>query len=157
MGNLSKEEAVIEETAADKGVLSDIDSYGVNDFDDNDQSKIEQSDQSRGQSVKRVLSAEEIAENSQKVAATVVGLLETAITIWQPVVEYDDGTREQAVAKLAPVFAKHGGAMPPWLAAWQEEIKAVLFFGGVGLSTYYQIKAASDTPSVDEEEKKGNG
>lgn len=157
MADLSKDEAEIAENTADENVLLDIDSYDVNDFDDNDQSKIEQSDQSQGQSVERVLSAEEKAEKAQMIAAAAVGIMETAITFLHPVVEYDDGTRERAIEKLAPVLAKYGLGMPSWIDAWKEEIEAVKFFGLVGFSAYNQIKAASDTPPVEPEEKQDNG
>ncbi len=84
----------------------------------------------------------EVTPEAEATASVAVGLLESAICMAYPMLEYDDETRLIAVEKLAPVFAKYGGAMPLWLAAIQPEIKAVLFFAGIGYGSYMQIKAA---------------
>jgi hypothetical protein len=94
------------------------------------------------------LSDEEVKENARLTSQAVMGVLEMGITMWQPCVEYDDATRELAVNKLAPVLAKYGGVMPPFLVAWKEEIMLLKFFGGFAASTYWQIKAAKEDEGV---------
>ena len=136
MENLQQQESV-EDSAFDELVIADIENIKIDDFN-------ESSEEFNEESGPRRLSVEDLEENSKMSATMAVGILEAAILMWRPQLKYDDDTRREAVEKLAPVFQKHGGELPPWLAAWQEELKAMVFFGGVAFASYVQIKAAND-------------
>jgi hypothetical protein len=135
-----------EESAFDELVIEDIENIKIDDFN-------ESSEEFNEESGPRRLSVEDLEENSKMSATMAVGILEAAILMWKPQLQYDDDTRREAVEKLAPVFAKHGGELPPWLAAWQEELKAVVFFGGVAFSSYLQIKAANDVEILNDDKE----
>lgn len=145
MENLQQQESV-EDSAFDELVIADIENIKIDDFN-------ETSEEFNDESGAQGLSPKDIEENSQMSAAMAVSILEAALLMWKPQLKYDDDTRREAVEKLAPVFQKHGGELPPWLAAWQEELKAVVFFGGVAFSSYLQIKAANDVEILNDDKE----
>lgn len=63
----------------------------------------------------------------------------TALSIW-PFLEYDDHTRQRTTELLIPVIEKHGGEMPPWLAAYKEELMLGGHLALVFLMTRAQLK-----------------
>lgn len=127
-------------------VIADLEKLEANDFNESDLKN-----DTGEESGPRRLSVEDLEENSKMSATMAVGILEAGVLMWRPQLEYDELTRAEAVEKLAPIFQKHGGELPPWLAAWQEELKAIVFFGGVAFSSYLQIKAANDADSGNDE------
>lgn len=58
-----------------------------------------------------------------------------------PVLQYSEATRKTAAEKLAPVLAKYNLGSS-FLARWQEEIDAGIFFATVIYQSYAQVKAA---------------
>lgn len=71
-----------------------------------------------------------------------------------PAIEYEKGTREQVAERLAPVLAKHGGKMPPWLEQWKEEIMLVITLGSVAYGT---VKAVREYEAEQQEKGKRQG
>lgn len=74
-----------------------------------------------------------------------------------PCVRYDDNTKIEVANKAAAVLAKYDLQMPPWLAAFKEEIELGLVLGTVAFSSYVQIQkwkkeqAAEQLKGVDDD------
>ncbi|MCG2581922.1 MAG: hypothetical protein KA296_13705 [Marinobacter sp.] len=84
--------------------------------------------------------AEAAGIGAEMSASFVVMLAEnTALSIW-PFLEYDTATRDRTVELLIPVIEKHGGELPPWLAAYKEELMLGGHIALVILMTRSQIK-----------------
>lgn len=100
-----------------------------------------------------IATEDETSAAAEVTAAITAGTVATAIEFFLKPVKVDDETRETFAEKLAPVFAKHDGAMPPWLARliadWEEERKLAVFLVAAGWEISKQYKAANAEP-VDE-------
>lgn len=84
--------------------------------------------------------AEAAGIGAEMSASFVVMLAEnTALSIW-PFLEYDTATRDRTVELLIPVIEKHGGELPPWLAAYKEELMLGGHIALVILMTRKQIR-----------------
>jgi len=84
--------------------------------------------------------AEAAGIGAEMSASFIVMLAEnTALSIW-PFLEYDNQTRDRTVELLIPVIEKHGGELPPWLAAYKEELMLGGHIALVILMTRSQIK-----------------
>lgn len=57
-------------------------------------------------------------------------------------IAYSPDTRQRGADKLAPVLAKHGGAMPAWLEPYKEEFALGMWCAGVAWKTYQNIQEA---------------
>ena len=93
----------------------------------------------------------EAAQVSALITAQVV---ETVVTRVWPVLTFTDAERSTFVERLAPVFQKYGGGLPPWLAAWREELELAAFLGLTGFECWQRIEAARE--SVDDGEASGS-
>ena len=84
--------------------------------------------------------AEAAGIGAEMSASFIVMLAEhTALSIW-PFLEYDHATRDRTVELLIPVIEKHGGELPPWLAAYKEELMLGGHIALVILRTRRQIR-----------------
>ncbi|PPE72719.1 hypothetical protein C3942_16860 [Solimonas fluminis] len=61
-------------------------------------------------------------------------------------ISYDTKTKADGAKALAPVLAKHNGAMPAWLRPYQQEFRFGMWFAGVAFQTYLQVQAAKAQP-----------
>lgn len=69
---------------------------------------------------------------------------------------FDPSQVENVAESAAPLFKKYDGEMPPWLAAYKEEITFTLAAGALGFTSYQQIrmlKASDKAKVVNEEEQ----
>ena len=84
------------------------------------------------------------AHNGAKaLAALSVETVSSIIQAAQPV-SIDQPTKDELAGKLAPVLHKYGlgGEMPPWLAAYREELELGMALAGFAYGLYQQIKTA---------------
>lgn len=51
-----------------------------------------------------------------------------------------DEESKNLAEKAAPLFVKYNGEMPPWLVEYQHEIMTLFAIGGLGFSSFQQIK-----------------
>lgn len=98
--------------------------------------------------------AEAAGIGAEMSASFIVMLAEnTALSIW-PFLEYDTHTRDRTVELLIPVIEKHGGELPPWLAAYKEELMLGGHIALVILMTRRQIR--QEDARIEEENRKAN-
>lgn len=84
---------------------------------------------------------EEAIKAAQASAMVTVNVLEAGLGLVAPGVQVAPQQKQQVAEKLAPVLAKYNaGGMPPWLAAYKEELDLLTALGMVGLSIYAQVK-----------------
>lgn len=107
------------------------------------------------------IQAEQESEESAVITAQVAVMIaeQAVVSLW-PMLEYQDEQRERAAEVLAPVIAKHGGEMPPWLAAYKEEMQAAGFFAMVGFQSYLTVKQHNANLAANDEKdesEKGSG
>ena len=71
---------------------------------------------------------------------------------------FSDEQAKNLAEKAAPLFVKYNGEMPPWLVEYQHELMTVFAVGGLGFSSYQQIKelraidAAKDVTQNEQEQ-----
>lgn len=78
------------------------------------------------------------------------GMVETAAVLGKMFagVEYDASTKAEVVEVLAPVLAKYGMELPPWLAKWREELNLARVLAMVGFSTWQQMRARAEAAAA---------
>ncbi|SHO59132.1 hypothetical protein [Vibrio quintilis] len=54
---------------------------------------------------------------------------------------FDTAQIDNVATAAAPLFVKYNGELPPWLAAYREELTFVVAAGALGFSSFTQIKA----------------
>ena len=87
---------------------------------------------------------EKAIKAAQSSALVTVQVLEAGLGMVFPGVSVAAEQKMAVAQKLAPVLAKYNaGGMPPWLAAYREELDLLTVLGVVGLSVYGQVKAAN--------------
>lgn len=86
---------------------------------------------------------QQLAEKQAAASAMVtVAVLESAIGMIWPGVKVDKAQKEAVQAKLLPVLVKYNaGGLPPWVAAYREELELMGAVGMVAFTVHMQIKA----------------
>lgn len=113
---------------------------------DTDPAQVEQAAEAEAQE------ADAIHAGAEMTAGFITMMAEnTALSIW-PFLEYDQKTRERTTELLIPVIEKNGGELPPWLAAYKEELMLGGHVALVFLMTRAQIK--KEDRRLEEEERK---
>ena len=86
------------------------------------------------------------------VGATAINITAKAVKDLWPCLSYDVSTKEAALARVMPLMEKYSIGMPAWLVPWKEEIDAGMFFGGLIVQGFFEVKKHKKAEA--EEEKK---
>tara|TARA_B100000287_G_scaffold147926_1_gene139668 strand:+ start:187 stop:657 length:471 start_codon:yes stop_codon:yes gene_type:complete len=75
-------------------------------------------------------------------AMVTVSVIEAALSMMYPGVQIAPVQKQAIIQKLAPVLMKYNaGGMPPWMAAYKEELELAGAVGLAGFAVWQQIKA----------------
>lgn len=124
-----------EQTVDNAAALDELEAMKEDETPDYDPAEDDQADS---------LSVEEkkAAALAAKASAMVtVQMMEAGLSMLYPGVNVADTQKAMIAEKLAPVLEKYNaGGMPPWLAAYKEELELLVSIATVGVSVYMQVK-----------------
>jgi len=92
---------------------------------------------------------------SQASAQIAVSMVASTIEMVAPAANIPDQQREKVAAKLEAVIYKYGGVLPPWLAAYREELEFAGVLAITGFGVYMQVKAAKAAEAKQQEAANG--
>jgi len=100
-------------------------------------------DNATGQPVNDAAAADpgiQVDAASLGISQMLVGLMATGAEMAYPCLRFDDDTKGQGAAVLAPVLAKHN-LESAFFEKWKEEFAAGAFFSGIIFSSYVKVQA----------------
>lgn len=100
----------------------------------------EQAETERAGVEQEIQEAAELAQGAKAAADLTVGIVASLLEAIAPPAALDGATKNEAVAKLAPLFEKYGVALGG-AGRWAVEIDAAIFFGMTGFTAWQKIQA----------------
>jgi hypothetical protein len=102
--------------------------------------------------------ADAAARAEAKASAQIaVGIVGSVVALVAPSVDVPAKQKELIAEKLEAVIFKYGAELPPWLAAYREELELAGVLAITGFGVYSQIKAAKAEAAKREQEAGQDG
>lgn len=90
-------------------------------------------------------------------AAIAVGIVGSVVEIVAPGIDVPDEQTEKIQEKLSAVMYKYDLELPPWLAAYREELELAGVLAMTGFGVYVQIKRAKALEATQQQEAGNDG